>query len=229
MRGYGQYCPIARGAEIFATRWTPIIVRNLLYGCRTYTELLDGAPGIPRSLLSQRLHQLERYGLVRKSPNPAGRGWRYQPTPACEDLRAVCAALGTWGSTWLETTEQHLDPYVALWTLSRGLASVRLPPGRVTLRFELSAAPRGQSRFWLLVQRPESEVCVQTPGFAEDVVIRTDPAWLAEWVQGKVSLRQGIRSEQVVVDGAPGLVRSLNGWAEAAAQTLVSLGSAASG
>src|SRR5262245_54546599 len=77
VRTYGQYCPIARGAEIFATRWTPIIVRNLLLGCRTYGELADGAPGLSRALLSQRLRQLEAHGIVRRSPNPAGRGWLY--------------------------------------------------------------------------------------------------------------------------------------------------------
>ena len=39
MRTYGQYCPIAGAAEIFAERWTPIIVRNLMVGCATYTEI----------------------------------------------------------------------------------------------------------------------------------------------------------------------------------------------
>lgn len=72
MDSYGQYCPIARGAEIFATRWTPIIVRNLLLGCRTFSEILDGAPGIPRSLLSERLRQLEHVGILTRTPNPPG-------------------------------------------------------------------------------------------------------------------------------------------------------------
>jgi hypothetical protein len=51
MRIYGQYCPIARGAEIFAERWTPIIVRNLALGCGSFIEILRGAPGLSRSLL----------------------------------------------------------------------------------------------------------------------------------------------------------------------------------
>ncbi len=55
MRAYGQYCPVARTAELFAERWTPIIVRNLLNGCRTFTEIRQGAPGIPTALLAQRL------------------------------------------------------------------------------------------------------------------------------------------------------------------------------
>jgi DNA-binding HxlR family transcriptional regulator len=44
MRNYGQYCPVARGAEIFAERWTPIIMRNVLYGCHTFNDIAAGAP-----------------------------------------------------------------------------------------------------------------------------------------------------------------------------------------
>jgi hypothetical protein len=66
MNSYRQFCPIARGAEIFAERWTPIIVRNLLVGCQTFGEILQGAAGIPRSLLSQRLRLLERHRVVER-------------------------------------------------------------------------------------------------------------------------------------------------------------------
>jgi DNA-binding HxlR family transcriptional regulator len=54
VRSYRQYCPIARASEILATRWTPIVVRNLLLGGETFGEIQDGAPGIPRTLLSDR-------------------------------------------------------------------------------------------------------------------------------------------------------------------------------
>ena len=43
MRGYGQFCPIALAAEIFAQRWTPIIIRNLYLGCSHFGDILDGA------------------------------------------------------------------------------------------------------------------------------------------------------------------------------------------
>jgi DNA-binding HxlR family transcriptional regulator len=42
MRDYGQFCPIARSSELLAERWTPIIVRNLLNGCRTFNEIRQG-------------------------------------------------------------------------------------------------------------------------------------------------------------------------------------------
>jgi DNA-binding HxlR family transcriptional regulator len=213
VRSYGQYCPIARGAEIFATRWTPIIVRNLLLGCRTYGEIAAGAPGIPRALLSQRLRQLELHGLVRREPNPRGRGWLYEPTQACEDLRPVCDALGVWGATWVEIAPEHLDPYVALWGLCRGISFLPLPERPVTIRFELRRAPRGQRRFWVLVRRPEPEVCVKPPGFDDDVVISSDPDWLARWAAGEVSLGQGINDGRVEAKGPRDLIRTVARWA----------------
>ena len=72
MRTYGQYCPIARGAEIFAERWTPLIIRNLHLGCGTFGEILDGAPGLSRTVLAQRLRQLERLGVVESTPKAGG-------------------------------------------------------------------------------------------------------------------------------------------------------------
>src|SRR5262245_9844380 len=94
VRTYGQYCPIARGAEVFAERWTPLIIRNLYLGCGSFGEILEGAPGLSRTLLAQRLTRLERLGIVASTPKPAGRGRRYALTPAGHDLFKVCAALG---------------------------------------------------------------------------------------------------------------------------------------
>ncbi|HVD22281.1 MAG TPA: helix-turn-helix domain-containing protein, partial [Lapillicoccus sp.] len=102
MRTYGQYCPIARGAEIFAERWTPLIIRNVQLGCETFGEILEGAPGLSRTLLTQRLKQLERLGIVESTPKAHGRGHRYQLTSSGHDLFKVCETLGEWGARWLE-------------------------------------------------------------------------------------------------------------------------------
>jgi DNA-binding HxlR family transcriptional regulator len=48
MRGYGQFCPVALGAEVFAERWTPLILRELLAGSHRFSELQRGLPGVPR-------------------------------------------------------------------------------------------------------------------------------------------------------------------------------------
>ena len=111
MRTYGQYCPIARGAEIFAERWTPLIIRNLYLGCGSFSEILEGAPGLSRTLLSQRLKQLERLGVVVSAPKSDGRGHHYELTSAGHDLFAVCQSLGEWvpvGSRSLPSTSTPL-------------------------------------------------------------------------------------------------------------------------
>jgi DNA-binding HxlR family transcriptional regulator len=211
VRGYGQYCPIARGAEVFAERWTPIIMRNVLIGCHTFTEISQGAPGLSHTLLTQRLRQLERVGVIERRPAPKGRAWLYFPTAAGEEMLDVCLALGTWGARWLEMAPEDHDPYVVLWAASKHLAPEDLPQQRVVIRFDF---PRHRlpNRFWLLLERGGVEVCVKPPGFEEDVVVSADPEWFAKWHMGLVSWAEVLRDGRVRVDGPPKLARSIPRW-----------------
>ena len=178
VRTYGQYCPIARGAEIFAERWTPLIIRNLYLGCGSFSEILEGAPGLSRTLLSQRLKQLERLGVVKSAPKPDGRGHHYELTSAGHDLFKVCQSLGEWGARWLEIAPENLDPFVALWSMCNALRRDRLPDRRVVIRFDFlayrSAArereergggtgrPR-RERYWLLIELGDTEILQDVP------------------------------------------------------------------
>ena len=94
MRTYGQFCPVARTSELLAERWTPIIIRNLLAGCRTFGQLLDGSPGISRALLAQRLDSLERNDIVRKTPSDDRRvRWTYELTERGRELKQITDAM----------------------------------------------------------------------------------------------------------------------------------------
>lgn len=213
MQRYGQYCPMSRAAEILATRWTLVIVRNMLLGCETFGEIADGAPGISHTLLSQRLDLLHRSGIIDRVPNPRGRGSRYLLTEAGRDLGAVCQAMGRWGLAWLEAGPEDLDPYVVLWGLCREIDRSLLPERRIVARFEFSDAPtRARSRLWLVMQRPEPEVCRKPPGFDEDLVVRTSSEWLMNWHLGRVSVGQGMREARVEVVGPRHLIRELCAW-----------------
>jgi DNA-binding HxlR family transcriptional regulator len=202
VRTYGQYCPVSRATEIVAMRWTPIIVRNLLLGCETFGEIQEGAPGIPRTLLSQRLRLLERHGIVDRLPGP-----RYRLTAAGRDLEPVVDALGAWGARWLEMAPEHLDAGVVLWSLCRQVDPADLPPRRVVIRFEIQDDPR--RRFWVVLSPPDSEVCVKPPGFDEDLVVATSSEWLAKWHMGRISLGQAVHEGVMTVEGPSELVRAL--------------------
>ena len=181
---------------------------------RSYSQYCPIAARASRALLTQRLRQLEEHGIVRRRPNPRGRGWLYEPTEACEELRPVCDALGVWGETWVELAPEHLDPYMALWGLCRSIGFLPLSDTRVTIRFELPALPRSERRYWLVVHRPQPEICVKPPGFEEDLVVTTDPEWLARWVLGDTGLGHGMRARRVEVVGPRHLVRQLRTWGE---------------
>ena len=210
MKTYGQYCPVARGAEIFASRWTPVIVRNLLLGCETFSEIRAGAPGISRTLLSERLRELERAGVIERRPAPKGRGFLYSLTTAGKELNDVCTALGTWGARWLELAPEHLDAGVVLWALCRHIDVDRVPEQRMVVRFDLSDGSR--RRFWIVAQKPEAEVCVHDPGFDDDVVVRTSSESLANWHLGRFSLGQALHAGVMEVDGRRPAVRELASW-----------------
>jgi DNA-binding HxlR family transcriptional regulator len=112
MRSYGQYCPIARAAEILTERWTPIIVRNLMIGCTTFSEISAGAPGLSHSLLTQRLRLLERVGVIEVRPKAHGHGVRYQLTEAGRDLSGFLWALHDWArSGWSWATNTPIPPW----------------------------------------------------------------------------------------------------------------------
>ncbi len=208
---YGQYfCPITRASEIFATRWTPLVVRNLLLGCSTFSEIHEGAPGMPRSVLSQRLRQLEHAGIVERRPKPGGRGWLYELTRAGRELETVCDALGTWGSRWLDAAPAQLDPGVLLWAICKSMDPGRLPEERVVVRVNLRDAPK--QRFWLLVQQPGPEVCRKPPGFEEDLVVTSDTEWLAKWHMGRVSLGDAMHARLITLDGPRRVVTQFSRW-----------------
>jgi DNA-binding HxlR family transcriptional regulator len=206
---YGQYCPIALGAEVLAERWTPIVLRNLLVGCERFGEILEGAPGLSRSVLVARLRSLERDGVVARTGS--GATTRYRLTEAGHELADVVLALGRWGARWRETLPEHHDPYLMLWALSRLVDPATLSPPRVVVRFDLTGG-RTPDRYWFVASRAGNEVCVSHPGGDEDGVVATDPTWLYRWHCGHVDLGAAIRAGGMRVTGPPWLHRLLARW-----------------
>jgi DNA-binding HxlR family transcriptional regulator len=207
---YGQYCPIARSAEVLAERWTPIIVRNLLNGCRTFGEIRQGAPGIPTAVLTRRLQTLERVGVLTKVPAASGRGHSYELTQMGLELRAVTDAMGQWGARWIEIEPRHLDAAYVLWATSKLADPERIPDTPTVVRFDLTDAP--DDRFWLLLRRPQSELCTRPTGYTEDVVCTTTSRCLVELHLRRISYTSALRTEQLRLAGPPRLTRSFGSW-----------------
>jgi DNA-binding HxlR family transcriptional regulator len=212
MRSYGQFCPVALGAEVFAERWTPLILRELLAGSHRFSELQRGLPRIPRALLAKRLGSLERAGLIERRPTRAGRGWEYHLSPAGLSFGPVVDALGRWGYQWAaeQLRPDNLDAGLLMWFLRRRVQADRLPAGRVTVQFEFRDADK--RCFWLVLHRPEVDLCLADPGFDIDLCVTTDVGTFTRVYLGHVSVANALGEGSVTVVGRSDLRRAFGGW-----------------
>jgi len=219
MRTYGQYCPVAKAAEIFAEPWTPLIIRELLAGVCHFNEFERGLPGISRSLLAQRLRQLERVGVVERSTRAESRGSIYQLTDAGRELQRVVDVLGEWGARWAfgDPEPSELDPSWLLWVMRRFMNTNRLPPERVVVQFDFrggraSRYAKGSDRFWLVLEAPEATVCLTDPEFGVDLLVTADTAAFLRVFAGRLRLSEAIQDGLVHLSGEPRLVRGFPRW-----------------
>jgi DNA-binding HxlR family transcriptional regulator len=217
MKGYGQFCPIAVACETFAERWTPLILRELLAGARRFNEIRQGLPTISRTLLGQRLRELEDAGVVQSQPRAKGRGREYRPTRAAEEFRAVLDRLGEWGQRWGTTQfdPENLDVMLLMWNVRRRIDVQRLPDRRVVVRFDFRAFParcRGFRTCWLILERQGADVCVKDPGFDVDLVVSADAGAMARVWMGAVTFAQAVRSGGLRMEGPRDLVRAFPTW-----------------
>ena len=188
-----------------------MIIRNLYLGCESFSEIHEGAPGLSRTLLSQRLKQLEHQGIVRSEAKPQGRGRRYRLTRAGRELFQVCASLGEWGARWLEIAPEHLDPFVALWSMCNSLRRDRLPDRRVVVRFDFTGRHRPE-RYWLLIERSDTEICKEYPGYDEDLFITAEAEAFVKWHLGRLSWAEATRTDRIRLHGPSALVRAFPSW-----------------
>jgi DNA-binding HxlR family transcriptional regulator len=212
MASYGQFCPVALGAEIFAERWTPLILRELLAGGRRFSDIQRGVPRISRNLLVQRLESLQRAGIIDRRAAKSGRGHEYQLSDAGRELGAVVDALGTWGYKWAskDLTDEHLDPDFLMWALRRMVRVEALPEQRVVVAFTFRRHRNRQ--FWLVLRRPDVDLCLFDPGFEVDVSLDADVDALARVCLGHLGFLQAVKAGQIELSGPSHHRRALCGW-----------------
>ena len=180
-RGYGQFCPIAKASEVFATRWTPLLLRELMAGVCTFNDLHRGVPLMSRALLAARLRQLEHEGIVEKRSGGGGAHAEYWLTPAGDAFGEAIGALARWGLFYSRDRleARDLDPGVFMWMLRRRVRLDDLPDERIVLRFEFSGVASSKTKLkmmWLILDRSEVDVCAKDPGHPVDLSVHGDIA-----------------------------------------------------
>ena len=214
--GFGQFCPIANACEVFAGRWTPIILRELLAGSHRFNEIHRCIPLISRALLARRLRELESAGIITSTRGGKGRGGEYRLTESGKEFRAAIDALGAWGQRWAVRFEpQNLDAGLLMWNVRRRIAKDRLPDRRVVARFSYGGCPaayRGPKKFWLVLERSGVDVCLTDPGHEVDLYVDADIAAMAKVWLGDLAFAEAVRAKKIRVTGVPALVRQFPSW-----------------
>lgn len=213
VKGYGQYCPLSLAAELLCQRWTLLVVSRLVDGCRTWSEIHRGVPRISPTLLSKRLSELERAGLVERHPLEDGRGHEYILTQAGWDLESIIMDLAVWGQRWArDMTDDDLDPAFLVWSMHTRMNVDAMPPGRTVIEFHFDGAPSDVSRFWIVKRDGEIEMCLKDPELDVDVLVSADLRRFIEAWRGFRDLRREIRDGHIVVEGPDELRKQLPSW-----------------
>ena len=210
---YAQFCPVAKAAEVFGDRWSPIIIRELCFGTRSFGELLRAAPPISRTVLAQRLKQLEQSGVVHIEAKPSGKGHFYRLTAAGDDFRPIIELLSAWGQRWGQGLlgPDDLDPQALVWSMRRQIDPTEVPAEGFVIRFDFRGFPKSNRspRYWWLVMRPDDvEVCLKDPGRNTDVVIGADLMTFTKVWLGYVGLSTALESGKVSLSGSARAISS---------------------
>ena len=198
---YGQFCTVARGAEVLCERWTPLVVRELLCGSRRFNDLHRGVPRMSTSLLVQRLQRLEEFGIVRRTA--AGKVWEYSLTAAGEDLRPIVMALGHWGAQWIGSRlrDDELDAGLLMWDIRRFARVQEFPERPVVINFQFRDAREREEAWWLVVESRVADLCRDDPGRELTLVVDASVRALTEVWAGDLTPQQALRSREIRVDG----------------------------
>jgi DNA-binding HxlR family transcriptional regulator len=211
---YGQFCPVAMAAEVVCSKWTPLVLRELLTGPARFSDLRRGVPKMSPTLLSKRLKELEEAGVISARTKTPGGIAEYKLTAAGEDLRDVVMSLGLWGQRWIESSLslKNLDPSLLMWDMRRNIVPTLIPARKCAVQFTYPELPANRNTWWLVIDGRDVDLCSVDPGFDIDLYVSsTLRSMTAVWM-GHTTLKAEIAAGHVQLTGDKAMARSIHTW-----------------
>jgi len=211
---YGQFCPVAMAAEIVCSRWTALILRELLCGTTRFNDLRRGVPRMSPTLLSKRLKELEQAGVITTRPTGQAGIVEYVLTESGEDLRDVVMTLGNWGHRWVESkvSLKNLDPSLLMWDMRRWLRLSPEPKGRQVIQFEYPELPPARRNYWLVVEGTTVDLCSVDPGYEVDLFAQSSLHTMTAIWMGISTVQAELDAGRLELTGDMTLARSMQQW-----------------
>jgi DNA-binding HxlR family transcriptional regulator len=217
---YYQFCPVAKAMELLDERWTMLIVRELVTGSQHFNDLRRGVPRMSPTLLSKRLHQLVRAGIINRQAD--GTQVRYVLTEAGQELLPVVQALGTWGVRWMgELGDEDLDPKLLLWDMHRNIDHRAVPAGRTVVQFTFPDVPAKTRNWWLVITPEQADVCDADPGYPVAVTVTASLRQMVLLWRGDLNWPEALSSGAIQLSGPQALRRALPRWFKLSAFAVV--------
>jgi len=212
MKGYGQFCPIAKASEVLGERWTNLVIRELGAGSETFNDLRKGLPLMSPSLLSSRLKSLESSGVVTRMEQKGN--IRYTLTKAGEELVPIIWQLGTWGHRWVRSdlSKDDLDPSLLVWDIHRNLNADFFKGERNVIKLEFTDYTSKMRNWWLVVKDGDVDVCLKDPGYEVDLNIASDLKTMTAVWMGDTTIMKAMREKFVEVTGSSYLKKNIAVW-----------------
>jgi DNA-binding HxlR family transcriptional regulator len=217
MKGYGQFCPIAKASEVFCQRWTSLILRDLAGGASRFSQLKRGVPLASPTLLSQRLKQLEAEGVVERRKGASGKSWTYHLTEAGREFVPIVEALGVWGQRWsrrdLRPDEVDLDLFV--WAMENTVDPRALGDAPSLVEVTFLRQPKHKSRWWFLNEEGGCQLCIDNPGHEVTLYVSAALEPMIQVWRGDISLRSALADGSIEVHGETQAVEAFPAWLRA--------------
>ncbi len=213
MKKYGQFCPVAKSAEILGDPWSILIVRELLLGSNRFNLLQKGLPRISPTVLNTRLKELEARGVIIKRRQKNARGHDYLLTPAGRELSTVIDSLAVWGMRWAreEMDSEDFDVSFLMFDIQRRIDAAALPDGETVLCFNCTDI-KNFKRWWLVCEGSEIDLCYEDPGKDVDIYVTASSKNLIEVWMGDVPLTKALQSDAIQLVGERHLIKSFPKW-----------------
>ena len=197
-RTYGDGCAIARALDVVGERWALLVVRELLLGPKRFTDLRRGLPNASPNVLSERLRELERAGVVRRRKLAPPAGSRvYELTDWGLELEPLVLSLGRWGArSPAPPGDAPVRSADSVILSLRGLFDADASRG-LRARYELRM---DEDRFRVEVAGGALEVARGGADEA-DATLVSDPDTLNAVLWGGLSLTEAQRSGRLTIEG----------------------------